>query len=121
MTGFFNDVRTAFRSLLKAPAFATVTILTLAVAIGANTAIISVVDAVLLQPLPYPDADRLVRVKAGALPQVVTNDELPFSDRGYWHFVDNNRAFSGFGGVDVSVQWALTGEGPPVQFDVARM
>src|SRR5690554_4967772 len=115
MPGFLiSDSRTAFRALLKAPAFATVTILTLAVAIGANTAIFSVVDGVLLRPLPYPDEDRLVRVAAGVLPQA-GGDEAPFSDRGYWHFVEKNRSFERFGAyAEGNAQWPLTGDGPPL-------
>ncbi|HSH74482.1 MAG TPA: hypothetical protein VLA09_02165, partial [Longimicrobiales bacterium] len=76
-----SDLRVAVRTLRKAPTFALVTILTLAVAIGANTAIFSVVDGVLLRPLPYPDADRIVRVGAGLLPQagVPTEGGIPFS------------------------------------------
>lgn len=63
MNSLLTDVRIALRSFLKRPGFAAVAIFTLALGIGANTAIFSVVDAVLLKGLPYPDADRLVEVR----------------------------------------------------------
>jgi putative ABC transport system permease protein len=62
MDSLRQDVRYALRSLVRHPAFAVVAALTLALGIGATTAIFSVVDAVLLRPLPWPDADRLVTV-----------------------------------------------------------
>jgi hypothetical protein len=57
-----QDVRYALRQLVRQPAFAGIVLVTLALGIGATTAIFSVVEAVLLRPLPYPDADRIVRI-----------------------------------------------------------
>ena len=61
-----RDLGQAARSLARAPGFAIVTVVTLALAIGATTAIFSVVDTVLLDPLDYPDSDRLVAIYASA-------------------------------------------------------
>ena len=60
MSNFLHDVRFAFRSLLKAPGFAALAVLTLALGIGGNTAIFSIVHAVLLEPLPFAEPERVV-------------------------------------------------------------
>jgi putative ABC transport system permease protein len=70
MATLWQDLAFAFRSIRKAPAFATVVIITLALGIGASTAIFTVVDAVMLRPYAFPDVDRLImlheRTRAGA-------------------------------------------------------
>jgi putative ABC transport system permease protein len=62
MTGLGSDIRGAFRGMARRPLVTVVCVGTLAVGIGATTAILSVVDAVVVRPLPYPESDRLVRV-----------------------------------------------------------
>jgi predicted permease len=117
METIWRDVRVAIRSLGRAPGFAVATILTLAVGMGAITAMYTVVEAVLLRGLPYQDADRIVRIAATTLPSAGGGAQAPFSDRGYWHFVENNRSFEAFGGYRGQIlRLPLTGDDAvPVQ------
>jgi hypothetical protein len=62
LDSFLHDVRYTVRGLVRSPLFALVAILTMAIGAGANTAVFSVVDGVLLKPLPYPEPERLVSI-----------------------------------------------------------
>ena len=67
-----NDIRIAFRNLIRVPGFALAFVLTLGLGIGANTAIFSIINGVLLRPLPYPEADRIMHLRQ---PQVAAGVE----------------------------------------------
>src|ERR1051325_10749817 len=78
----WSDFRFAVRALLKRPGFTAVAVATLALGIGANAAIFSVVDAVLLRPLPYANVDRIVRLAHAAPYQTVSEPEFVDYQRG---------------------------------------
>jgi putative ABC transport system permease protein len=77
MAGFLNDLRIALRTIGKRPGFVLVIVLTLALGIGANTAIFGVVNAYLLRPLPFPDAGRLVALEDRQPPADLTPASFP--------------------------------------------
>jgi predicted permease len=109
MDTFRHDLRFAVRSLLRQPAFAIVTILTLALGIGANTAIFSVVNGVLLRPLDYPRPDRLVFVTSQF--PTLGFDQFWVSMPEFTEFRDNTQAFSSIGGYTINA--ANLGTDPP--------
>src|SRR5262249_54583752 len=89
---FFQDLRYGIRTMLRAPGFTAIAIIALALGIGANTAIFSVVNAVLLRPLAYKDADRLVTL--------LHNGGNPVSVANYLDWRDQNRSFQAMGAAD---------------------
>ncbi|HEX7136225.1 MAG TPA: ABC transporter permease, partial [Vicinamibacterales bacterium] len=95
MDGLVRDVRHACRNLLKSPGFALVTVLTLALGVGANTAIFSVVNAVILRPLAYPQPDRLVYISSQFPRQGF--DQFWLSPPEFLEFQERTRAFSTVG------------------------
>jgi hypothetical protein len=91
MTNIAADVRYAIRMLVKSPGFAAVAIATLALAIGVNTAIFSLVDTVVLKPLPYPDPDRLVVAHESDVERGIA--EFSVSPPNYFDWRDRNHSF----------------------------
>ena len=94
------DLRLTLRRLRKAPGFAFTVLLTLAIGIGANTAVFTVIDRILLQPLPYPDSSRLVALwldAAGAGGLSSVSSGLDLSASMYLTFSDHNRTFQSMG------------------------
>lgn len=80
MTGLIQDLRQAARQLRVSPGFAALAIITLALAIGANTAMFTVAEDVLLRPLPYADAGRLVLINPSAGLQPSSTSWLNYRD-----------------------------------------
>jgi putative ABC transport system permease protein len=106
-----QDVRYGIRTLTKNPGFTIVAVLTLALGIGANTAIFSVVQSVLLRPLPYPQPENLVEIWNTYPPQV---PQIGLSPGDYADWREQNKSFSEMGAyIGISQGFNLTGEGEP--------
>src|SRR5580704_15730665 len=114
MLNLLQDVRYTFRLLAKSPMFTVIAVLTLALGIGANTAIFSVVNAVLLRPLPFRDPSRLVLViEKSKYPTITVSYENYLDWRDQSRSFDSMEAFYG-------TNMTLTGKGEPERL-VARM
>jgi putative ABC transport system permease protein len=92
---YSQKIRYVLRTLLRSPMFTIVTVVTIAIGIGANAAIFSIVNGVLLKPLPYPQSDRLVSVLENSA--VINLKNMQLSPADYFTFRDENRTFEGFG------------------------
>jgi predicted permease len=110
MNGLLQDLRYAVRQLRKSPGFTAVAVITLALGIGVNTAIFSVINAVLLRPLPYKDADGLVKIWGTNPKKGVDIDQ--FSPGDFQDIRNQSRAFMDLGSSTDQV-YSLTEAGDP--------
>jgi predicted permease len=108
------DLRFAIRQLLKSPAFTFLAVLTLALGIGMNTAIFSLINDLFVKSLPFQDPDRLVVLEAEAKERNLS--QLPMSVPRFWHFRDGQTVFSSFA-ADNGTGFILTGIGDPIQIN----
>jgi putative ABC transport system permease protein len=122
MGTLFQDIRYGLRGLVKRPGFAAVVILTLALGVGANTAIFSVVYGVLLRPLPFPEQEQLVVAW-----ERDTTADTPFVELSVAEIRDwqaQNQSFTSLAAMPTTVYgygYVLTGRGDPVQLESAKV
>src|SRR5688572_19338982 len=118
METFLRDIRFGIRSLLKRPAITAIAIITLALGIGANTAIFSFVNGILLRPLPYPEPDRLALINETAFKRGMSEMGISFPNFLDWrarnHVFEDIATYQG-------ANFSLTGVGEPQQVRGARV
>src|SRR6185436_7533873 len=117
MESILTDLRYGLRILLKQPGFTLVAVITLALGIGANTAIFSLVNSILLRPLPFREPDRVVRLLQASPKLGLTSWGVSQAD--FAAYRDQNRSFETvalFNSVGVN----LTGEGEPERLPITK-
>lgn len=112
-----NDLKFAVRQLVKNPGFTALAVLTLALGIGACTAIFSVVNSVLLRPLAYPESDRLIVINETHLPQFPGLGAAPGN---YFEWREQAASFEQLAAVRDET-YNLTGTGEPVRLTAERI
>jgi putative ABC transport system permease protein len=106
-----NDLKFALRQLHKSPGFTLIAVLTLALGIGLNTAIFSLINDLFLRGLPFSEPDRVVRIYGEAKERDLK--QMPFSVPKFWHYRDGQTVFSSLA-ADWGTGYILTGLGEPV-------
>lgn len=116
MDAVAQNIRFAFRQLRKAPGFSLTVVLTLALGIGATTAIFSLVEGILLRPLPFDHPDRLVLLGD----HLGDSPSTPVTAREIVTYSNATKAFSSLGGY-TSARYELSGDGTPEEINGARL
>jgi len=114
-----QDVRYSLRLLVKNPAFTFVVVLTLALGIGANTAIFSFANGILLRPLPYPQSDRLAVLDETALKRGINSMGVSYPNFLDWR--EQNSVFTGIGVYFNDNRFSLSGVGEPIEVRGSRI
>ena len=118
MNGLVQDVRYALRAFARTPGFTAAAILSLAIGVGANTAIFSVASALLLRPLPYQDADRLAILWNRSPGLGIAEDW--FSTAQYFDIKHGHRGFEQVA-IAIGANYNLTGDGEPERIGTIRV
>ena len=118
MSTLAHDLRYAFRTFLQAPGFTLVAVLSIAIGVGANTAIFSVASALLLRPLPYKDAGRLV-ILWNRSPGIGVAEDW-FSTAQYFDIKTGHQGFEDVA-IAIGANWNLTGQGEPERVGTLRV
>src|ERR687898_3667207 len=111
MSTLLQDLRHGLRLLVRAPGFSAIAVAALAIGIGANTAIFSVVNTLLLRPLPYKDPERLAIVWEHNLPRDRKNNVV--SPGNFIHWREMNQVFEDLAAVSMTFNVTLSGSGDP--------
>ena len=120
MDTLLKDLRYAMRALLRRPAFTVVAVITLALGIGANTAIFSVVQGVLLEPLPYPEPDRLVALRQSNSTNVPAQPDTQIAPGNFLEWQRQSTSFSSLAAYR-TVSYNLSGDGNPERLLAGRV
>jgi len=110
-TGFWDDIRFGLRMLAKQPGFAVVAILTLGIGVGASTAMLSIVQDVLIRPLPYAHSDRLYAIRASS--ESAGQSQIAASGPDFVDYLGQNRSFAHIANYLPRFTFTWTGDGEP--------
>ena len=120
MAALLQDLRYSIRSLLKTPGFTAVAIIVLTLGIGANTAIFTVLNAVLLRPLPYSESERLVMIWETNPRFKIAGDTVPVTHGNFMDWREQNTVFEYISALGTG-RWNLTGLGEPERISGASV